>query len=223
MRSARAKVRRVAAAACTRRGKELSRNFSRTAAAAALALWLPGHAFAADAGGAFAVRGAGTAPCAKFTKDKASDSRDFYVFAGWLDGYLSATNQMRPETFDLAPWQTTELLLRLLDDYCARNPEVGFALAARRLSEALDGEKLAATSELRRVEHKGRFTLIYAEVLKRVQERLRQLKFYAGPADGAFGPQTREAIERFQAERKFEATGLPDQRTLAALLGAPAK
>jgi hypothetical protein len=189
--------------------------------AVALLASAPSFALAADAGGSFAVRGAGSAPCAKFTKDKAAGSRDFYVFAGWLDGYLSAANQMREATYDLAPWQTTELLLRLLDDYCAQHPQVGFSLAARRLTEALDGQKLAEASELRRIEHKGRFTLIYADVLMRAQQRLKELGLFTGATDGAYGPQTREAIERFQSDRKFEATGLPDQRTLAALLGGP--
>jgi hypothetical protein len=191
--------------------------------ACALLALAPGAAAAADASGEFAVRGAGSAPCAKFTKDKATGSRDFYVFAGWLDGYLTAANQMREATYDVAPWQTTELLLRLLGDYCAERPQVAFSLAARRLTEALDGQKLAEASELKRVEHKGRFTLIYADVMKRAQQRLKELGLYSGAADGEFGQQTREAIERFQSDRRFEATGLPDQRTLAVLLGGPEK
>jgi hypothetical protein len=77
----------------------------------ALVLAWGGAAAAADADGNFVIKGAGTATCATLQKAKAARDERYASIAGWLDGYLSAQNELRGATFDLAPWQQTELLL----------------------------------------------------------------------------------------------------------------
>ncbi len=49
---------------------------------------------------------------------------------------------------------------------------------------------------------------------QRIQDALRRLGHYAGPADGAFGAQTRTAIRAFQTYQRAEPTGFltPEQR-----------
>ena len=42
---------------------------------------------------------------------------------------------------------------------------------------------------------------------RQVQEALRRLDYYKGPADGIFGPLTRAAIRRFQQDIRSDATG----------------
>jgi len=42
---------------------------------------------------------------------------------------------------------------------------------------------------------------------RQVQEALRRLDLYKGPADGVFGLLTRAAIRRFQQDNGFDATG----------------
>jgi len=42
---------------------------------------------------------------------------------------------------------------------------------------------------------------------RQVQEALRRLGYYKGPADGIFGPLTRAAIRRFQQNTRSDATG----------------
>ena len=42
---------------------------------------------------------------------------------------------------------------------------------------------------------------------RQVQEALRRLGYYKGPADGIFGPLTRAAIRRFQQDIRSDATG----------------
>jgi peptidoglycan hydrolase-like protein with peptidoglycan-binding domain len=42
---------------------------------------------------------------------------------------------------------------------------------------------------------------------KQLQEALRRLHYYSGPADGNFGPRTRAAIRRFQRDIAAETTG----------------
>ena len=50
-----------------------------------------------------------------------------------------------------------------------------------------------------------------------VQERLRRTGYYRGPIDGAWGPGTRLALERFQRDRRLPVTGAPSRETMAAL------
>ncbi|MDB6078217.1 MAG: putative peptidoglycan binding protein [Akkermansiaceae bacterium] len=51
----------------------------------------------------------------------------------------------------------------------------------------------------------------------RAQLRLRELGFYRGPIDGAFGPGSRRALVRFQQRRGLAVTGWLDVQTQRAL------
>jgi hypothetical protein len=51
----------------------------------------------------------------------------------------------------------------------------------------------------------------------RVQERLKAVGFDPGPVDGAFGPQTRDALRGFQNSEGLPPTGELDEQTLNAL------
>jgi len=53
--------------------------------------------------------------------------------------------------------------------------------------------------------------------ITRVQEKLRELGFDAGPANGDFGPKTQTALGQFQLSRDIPASGQLDDATLAEL------
>jgi peptidoglycan hydrolase-like protein with peptidoglycan-binding domain len=53
------------------------------------------------------------------------------------------------------------------------------------------------------------------------QQRLQALGFYNGPIDGVWGPETRDAVERFQASRGLTVTDRLDEPTRTALLAPP--
>ena len=53
--------------------------------------------------------------------------------------------------------------------------------------------------------------------VKAVQERLNQLGYDAGEADGIFGSKTRKAVKDFQKENKLEVDGIVGKLTLVAL------
>lgn len=53
------------------------------------------------------------------------------------------------------------------------------------------------------------------------QSHLRRLGYYRGPVDGIWGPETEEALRRFQRDRGLPADGTLGDRTLAALRSAP--
>jgi peptidoglycan hydrolase-like protein with peptidoglycan-binding domain len=54
-------------------------------------------------------------------------------------------------------------------------------------------------------------------VVRGVQQRLRGQGYYAGAADGIWGPRTQSGLERFQRSHGLEATGRLDPSTAAAL------
>jgi hypothetical protein len=53
-----------------------------------------------------------------------------------------------------------------------------------------------------------------------VQERLAQLGYYNGPADGVYGPLTRDAVARFQTQNNIPVNGSLSANTLQSL-GVP--
>jgi peptidoglycan hydrolase-like protein with peptidoglycan-binding domain len=57
----------------------------------------------------------------------------------------------------------------------------------------------------------------YTGFVSRVQEKLRELGFNAGPVNGDFGTKTQAALAQFQLSRAIPASGQLDDRTLAEL------
>lgn len=49
--------------------------------------------------------------------------------------------------------------------------------------------------------------------VRQAQERLNQLGYAAGTADGLVGPKTRAALRRFQQEKGLKVTGVLDAAT----------
>ncbi len=171
-------------------------------------------AWASSEAGKFAVRGVGVETCAAFTKAFAERTQGAFVFAGWLDGYISAVNRLQPETFDAAPWQSTDILMVLINNHCAANPEVQLFGVVRALLDFYGGQRLTAASP--RIDATAGETSVrlYREVLRQAQEGLAAAGVYSGTADGMYGPKTRAAFEAFQEQRGLIKSGLPDQQTL---------
>ena len=57
----------------------------------------------------------------------------------------------------------------------------------------------------------------HAELISRVQEKLRALGFNAGPVNGDFGEKTQAALAQFQLSVPMPASGQLDEATLAHL------
>ena len=57
----------------------------------------------------------------------------------------------------------------------------------------------------------------YVEVIKQVQERLRQLDFDPGPANGVSSSKLQAALAQFQLSEALPVSGMLDQRTVLAL------
>jgi hypothetical protein len=184
----------------------------------AVLLTLAAPATAADKNGRFAIKGAGLANCAQYVKQRDAKSTDFFVYAGWIDGYVTAMNRFREQTYDLAPWQTSEILAGMVGGYCAKNPDANFAHVVDQLSVNLAAKRLKVRSEMIQVVYKDQQVLIYEDVLKTMKNRL-AAKGYLKPSqtDGGFNDTLAEAVIRFQRDNKLEASGLPNYLTLYRL------
>jgi len=100
------------------------------------------EARAADSGGQFAVKGIGGNTCEGFITAKSESSDAYWMFLGWLDGYMTGINQYSPETYDITPWQSQNLLAALFKKFCAKNPGANFFAVANKMVVELRDDRL---------------------------------------------------------------------------------
>lgn len=192
----------------------------RTLLALALALVLPTATMAAEDSKPFVVKGVGAAPCSALLQARESEDRSIFIaLGGWIDGYVTAVNALTGDTFDVAPWEKTELFMILLETNCEQNPDVQVVGIIGSMVQSLFADRLRAPSEVKQVDlGEGRTVSHYVETLRRVQKALKAKGFYTGGIDGDYGPGTRTAMAAFQKSIELEPTGLPDQLSLLRLL-----
>ena len=180
------------------------------------------EAQAADSGGQFSVEGIGGSTCESFVTAKSESSNAYYMFLGWLDGYMTGINQYAPETYDITPWQSQNLLAALFEKFCAKNPGANFFAVANKMIVELRDDRLRESSAPVIAKVGERSIGVYREILRRVQVLLKEGGHYKGGIDGLFGPNTRRALESYQKQVGSTVTGLPDQATLFKLLSPSA-
>lgn len=190
------------------------------AAITAALIW-PGRAAAVDVKGAHRTRGVGHYSCAQFVDAKSTDIGLYRSFGGWIDGFVSAVNFYEERTFDIAPWQTTDMLAEGLSAYCQRTPNLPFEEAVKRLVEDLSAQRLVVASKLIIIEDEqagqGIRLPVYKAIIERMQRRLQLLGYYDAKVTREFDTPTKEALTVFQKRAGRPQTGLPDQVTLLLL------
>ncbi len=189
------------------------------AAAATLACLAAAPALrAADEAGHFSVRGAGLLSCKAYAVERASDSPTYLMVAGWVDGYITGVNQYATATYDATSFETTELLMVLLDQHCAEHPGDGVFAVINTLMGRMNDSRLISRSAMEKVRVGEYEAHLYVAVIERVQERLAELGHLQGPVTGRWNEATSSALMGFQAESDLQSTGFPDQKTLWQLL-----
>ncbi|WP_282607424.1 peptidoglycan-binding domain-containing protein [Pelagibius sp. Alg239-R121] len=172
---------------------------------------------AADDTQNFAVKGAGLANCGAYIEARQQNAPAFYQFGGWINGYLTALNQLTPETYDLAPWQSSDLLAGVILRNCRENPEQRFVKTVAAMVSSLNEQRLLTKSPLVEARVGATRIRIYQEQLRRTQEKLAESGLYAGQPDGLFDQRTEDALRAYQQAGRLAETGLPDQATLLAM------
>lgn len=190
-------------------------------------LWALVHAFsllvsvgtadAADPSGAFAVDGVGSRTYADFIAAKDGDPDLLIAFAGWTTGFITAVNVFRNETFDLTPFQPTELLLAKMQKYCEANPDESYANALGKLVSSLMEGRLQAESDLVRISVGDKAVFIYRSVLADVYAKLANAGLLPQKEPTEYDAAFASATSRYQASKGLPQSGLPDLATMNSL------
>lgn len=184
----------------------------RPAAALAVPLCLClGAAKAADGTGAYALKGPGRVSCAALPEDGPGE-RDL---AAWVTGYVTAANRLTGDTFDLTPWQTVDVLMAQMRQYCAAHPQRTAEAALAELLEFVHPERLSVMESPVSLRDAGRVVVVYPSTLAMARGLLSERGFPLGAA----GPDAlKRALGAYQAVHGLAVTGLPDIATLLSLM-----
>lgn len=167
-----------------------------------------------DSNNSYAIKGAGIAKCSKFIEFQQKKSDIYLVFGGWIEGYLTAINQQQANTFDLAPWQSTQLLLVATESICKQKPEMQFQEAVQILTAQLAQQRIAQGGKFVTIDQ----YVFQEEVVKRMKEALKARGLYNGNTNNAqYNDKVKSAVKQFQKSIKQPETGLPEQGTLFEL------
>lgn len=173
---------------------------------------------AADQNGLFAIRGAGLLTCQTFVQEREAASDAYVMIGGWLDGYVTAINELSQETFDIIPYVSTELLTVLINRHCKDNPtDILYAVTNTLLANLFD-ERLKFSSAYVDVRVGVDQMRLYTNTIERIQTTLAAKGLLDIEASGKWNIATRDALVKYQESVGLKGTGFPDQATLWSLL-----
>lgn len=174
--------------------------------------------FAADNSDKFAMKGAAFLPCKIYVNEREKKSNVYYMVGGWIEGYISAHNRYTDDTYDVMSFESLELLLTVMQNHCQSNPNDRLYSVLDSILAKIGPDRLQHESPRVQISEGERNTILYREVINRIQTELTRLDLYKGSIDGRFTDETKAALIAFQSDIKFETTGFPDQTTLWRLL-----
>lgn len=174
---------------------------------------IPG-AMAADADGSFALKGAGLFTCERLVAERENRTNAYFIIGGWLEGYISGHNRFTEDTYDVMPFESLEMFLRVMETHCRANPQDRLYEVTNSLLTGIADDRLQSNSPRLRITVGERNTVIYQETIRRIQRKLVQSDIYKGNITGDFDDETRAALAAYQTSVELEATGFPGQPTL---------
>lgn len=182
---------------------------------------LAASATAAAPDGRHAIRGAGLLNCSNFVEERERESPAYLMIGGWIDGYITGINQYRADTYDITSYESTELIARIIENHCKKNPDDRLFTVLNSLFTRNAEDRIRESMAPVTVTVGDRTTHLYRPTIRRIQNELRQRRLYSEDADGMYDAGVTEAMAEFQKELDFEPTGFPDQATLWFLLNSP--
>lgn len=180
---------------------------------------------AADAKGAFALRGIGAESCQIVTGAiLKGDASVRVALQNWLLGYISAVNRTQKDTFDAVAVQDPDALANMELGICQQHPEQSIEAVSNAVVVQMAPGRLVGESPVMQVSANGQATTLRKDTLVAVQKVLIEAKLLSGKADGAFGKDTTVALQAFQKAQSLPQTGVPDPATIIrALVELPAE
>jgi len=164
----------------------------------------------------YAVKGAGAMKCSYFIEETNKNSNNIKLFAGWVEGYLTATNMHSKGTYDVTSFQSTNLILTLANGYCKKNPDDYFLTAINKLILQFGNTRLEEKSERLILKNDNKVAIIYQKTLEMAKAKLNQLG-YKMSKEAEFLASDVKNVLRYQDEQGLVLTGLLDEKTLLHL------
>jgi hypothetical protein len=172
--------------------------------------WAPGMAVAADQNGMFAVKGVGALNCEAYVNAAEAGDRDLAQYAGYITGYISAVNEVQPDTFDLVPWQHVDTVMLLMLQRCRQMPELNFGAAVAQMARYFGQHRLAGPADRVSGTSEGDGADLYEPVVTEIKAAL-----------GRWGYPTEDlkaSLREFQNDLELTGEGEFGQQTLLKLL-----
>ena len=138
------------------------------------------NASAEDRQGRYAIKGHGTLTCKTLDAERATKSNVYLSIGGWLEGYVTGYNRYSTQTYDVTPFESTELLLALISTHCANHPEDRLYAVVNGLLSKLAHDRLQAPSARVRISDGQRMAILYVTTIRRIQSALADRKLYRG-------------------------------------------
>jgi len=166
----------------------------------------------------YSIRGAGLLTCENYIAEQEKKSDAYFMIGGWIDGFITGSNQHMSDTYDVTSFESTELLALIIGRHCKQNPDDRLFSVVNSILTGLHNKRIINRSALVNVTVADKETFLYTEVIRRMQQRLNKRGLYKGEANGEFDQSLEESISSFQRSQKMNPTGFPDQSTLWKLL-----
>ena len=139
-------------------------------------------------------------------------------------------NRRKPTPFTIALWIATAalavLVIALLPGTLSEHQQMQAVLNATPTPTAVVQSALLVTYDPNNTPSPTPLVLRVgseSEEVSRLQERLKELTYYAGEVDGQYGQGTAEAVRLFQAQHNLAADGLAGSETLAVVFSGAAR
>ncbi len=165
---------------------------------------------AKDQNGMFAVKGVGVLDCESFIVAAEEGTRELAQYAGYLTGYVSAFNEVHPDTFDLLPWQHVDTLMLLMLQRCRRDPQMNFGSAVSGMARFFDQYKLSSVADRIRVGPGDDGIELYEPVVAEIKAALVRWGYPTQDLNAS--------LKQFQRDQKLTGEDAFGQRTLLKLL-----
>lgn len=171
----------------------------------------------ADINSKFAVKGAGRKLCGDFVHAIENKTTDYYLYGGWLEGYISGYNQFQKDNYDITPWQSTELLLSLISMQCNTHKDTPFLTVTNSLIKTMFPIRLEQQEKIVEINVNDYKSYYYSSTLINAKKMLKGLGFISYEIDDSFSERDIKAFSAFQKKAGLKVTGVPDQITLTNL------
>lgn len=184
-----------------------------------LTLWLIAILLSTNvyAGEDFVIKGAGTQKCSLYVGFIDKKSVKVNLFAGWLEGYLTAVNEYNENIYDITSFQSIRLIMKLVYAHCQSHSESSFYVVTKKLVQSFLPLSLNSKSELVVLAYNNKKIFSYVSILKKAKEKLKLLGYRVSSNEKILTKGDIKSIIKFQGENYIAMTGLPDEATLMKL------